>query len=588
MIFVKGEKKQSGNDSVTRRGKYTAIFVVPLVVFVLAIMMKNAAGPYWLGPNFDPSYQYLINSLHVLEGKTPSHFEHPGTTLQILGAVVIKAFHLFEGNRAVVDAVLTSPEFYLHAIFICMLIICILILICIGLYSFTKSGSILFAILIQSTAIGFCTYFKGRIVLPPIINISPEAMFIIVCYFYMFLVVKLYYKKDNNYFWITSMLGAVCAMGFVTKTTFLPLLILPVILLPGYKSKLMFLFSLILFSGTFLFPVRGEYSKIFYGFMGLAVHRNRFDYGAAQGSILDVDKFFSNLLLTLEFKPLWVISIVVSVITIISYFILKRKITMLNSNKYRKIFKFITALTLVSVGQILIVSKHYGEYYLIPAISLIGLLYGFYYLAIRELNISKKLVAAIIMIGVFTQTAYSMDYYRRLADLNYDLHRFSKNVYEKYSECMIINYYRSSSKKFALFFADSWGGKKEYADVLKLKYPNSFFYLSWDKDFRTFDEMVYLDNVDYKNNCVLVYGTRGQKFDGFVDCREIEFSRNEAISRIVSVASTQARLYYYSAKRFEKEKQFKKAFYAAFKAKERGFPNIEQYIRELGRQANIK
>ena len=567
--------------------KYLLVMVIPLIVLVLGLMMKKATGPYWLGPNSDPSYQYLINSLHVLEGKTPSHFEHPGTTLQILGAVVFKSFHLFDDNTTIIKAVLAKPELYLNAVFLSMLIPFILILIGIGLYSCSKSQSIMFACLIQSTGLVFCKFYNIKIVLPPIVNINPEMLIIIVSFLCILTMLKLYFKESKKCLWESIAFGIICATGFISKTTFIPLLLLPFLLLPGLRQKIIFFITFIFSSIVFTLPARAAYSKMLYGFKGLAVHKNRFDYGAAEKSIIDADQFIANFISIFKFKPFWVVAVFASVIGMIVYSVLRQKDTFEYPEKYKKIFKYILAITLVSLGQILIVSKHYAAHYLIPAISLLGLLLGFYYLAIRQSQIKKSIVAFFLIAGICAQTAQAFVYYKNLSALHGDLYEFSKSVHKKYDKCQIINYYRASSQKFALFYGDSWGGKKEYSQILKQMYPGSYFYLSWDKDFRTFDKMVRLDSIDLERNCVMAYGSRNEKFDGFVDAQEMEFIRNEGISRIKKIASTESRLMFYAAKRFEGEKKYDKAFYAAYKAMQTGLPNIDKYVYELGSKAGV-
>src|SRR3989338_8023218 len=94
----------------------SSLFIIPFIVAVSAFFFRQAAGPYWLGPNFDPSYIYLMNSMYLLDGITPIFVDHPGTTVELLGAAVIKCltFGLTSAQR--LDRVITDPEYLLHAI----------------------------------------------------------------------------------------------------------------------------------------------------------------------------------------------------------------------------------------------------------------------------------------------------------------------------------------------------------------------------------------------------------------------------------------------------------------------------------------
>jgi hypothetical protein len=68
---------------------YLAILVVPILLFCFPLILRSYHGPYYLGYNSDPAYAYLLNSLNILNGVPPGHTDHPGTTVQLLGAVGI-------------------------------------------------------------------------------------------------------------------------------------------------------------------------------------------------------------------------------------------------------------------------------------------------------------------------------------------------------------------------------------------------------------------------------------------------------------------------------------------------------------------
>ena len=65
--------------------------VIPAGLFLSSIFLHAIAGSYYLSGIFDPEYVYLLNSLNLLNIQPPSHTDHPGTTLQIFGAIVIRS-----------------------------------------------------------------------------------------------------------------------------------------------------------------------------------------------------------------------------------------------------------------------------------------------------------------------------------------------------------------------------------------------------------------------------------------------------------------------------------------------------------------
>ncbi|MBK7157851.1 MAG: hypothetical protein IPH77_04655 [Ignavibacteria bacterium] len=98
--------------------KYSLLFVLPVILFITAHILKVVQGPYYLN-FYDPSYVYLINSLNLaqLSGYGVGFIDHPGIPLQVFGAIVIKSFHFIDNvNQDLVNDVLTRPESYLNFI----------------------------------------------------------------------------------------------------------------------------------------------------------------------------------------------------------------------------------------------------------------------------------------------------------------------------------------------------------------------------------------------------------------------------------------------------------------------------------------
>ena len=67
--------------------------VLPALVVLAGAWFARCRTPitYWA----DPDYAYLLNALSLAEGAAPSHTQHPGTTAQEMGAVVLRLAHAF-------------------------------------------------------------------------------------------------------------------------------------------------------------------------------------------------------------------------------------------------------------------------------------------------------------------------------------------------------------------------------------------------------------------------------------------------------------------------------------------------------------
>ncbi len=56
---------------------------------VVGLFIAKVDGPYYNKNRSDPSYAYLFNALDIEQGVTPFLIQHPGTTVQLIGAAVI-------------------------------------------------------------------------------------------------------------------------------------------------------------------------------------------------------------------------------------------------------------------------------------------------------------------------------------------------------------------------------------------------------------------------------------------------------------------------------------------------------------------
>src|SRR6516225_9156134 len=96
------------------------LVIIPVSLFCLSTVLTKHHGAYFLRNNFDPDYNYLLNSLSVLYLRTPGHTDHPGTTLQILGAAILLlkwlGISLVGHRQTLADSVLAHPEEYLRTI----------------------------------------------------------------------------------------------------------------------------------------------------------------------------------------------------------------------------------------------------------------------------------------------------------------------------------------------------------------------------------------------------------------------------------------------------------------------------------------
>src|SRR5437763_13417844 len=103
----KPRPKMSTRANLRWRG-WLAQLLLPLLLACILIRLTADRGPFWLGPNSDGSYQYLFNSLLVMNDLPPCHIIHPGTTVQTLGSLLLAMTTPGQGVEAMTDHVLAA------------------------------------------------------------------------------------------------------------------------------------------------------------------------------------------------------------------------------------------------------------------------------------------------------------------------------------------------------------------------------------------------------------------------------------------------------------------------------------------------
>src|SRR5476649_1503639 len=85
--------------------------LIPALTGLCVCALRCARGPHWFAANLDPDYCYLLNSVSIAELNAPGHYHHPGTTVQMAGACVVRIAHLLTGTGTLRQDVLSAPEF---------------------------------------------------------------------------------------------------------------------------------------------------------------------------------------------------------------------------------------------------------------------------------------------------------------------------------------------------------------------------------------------------------------------------------------------------------------------------------------------
>ncbi len=453
---------------------------MPILVLIISLCCKSSVGEYYTGGYFDPAYAYLMNSLNLsqMSGYGVGHIDHPGTPVQIAGAVIIKLFYTLENkNTDIVSDVISNPEYYLTRINLAFIFLTSLALFILGFSAFRKTGKLFTSCLLQLTLLYPSTVYDH------FTDVSSESLFIVAIL--LFITVIIFYSFGNNDFTRNTNLkyilcfSLVCGFGLACKIIFLPLLIIPLLLIKRNSFKLLFLSLTFISFIIFVIPaISMEHILKYYDWLrGIAMHSGK--YGTGREDIIETSSYLENIrkIFTSDF------SFTAAYFLILAGLILRLFKNFRDKIRHHRLSNVLTGIFLAMTFQILIVAKHFDSRYMIPAYMLCvpGLIILSLMLCDFFPAYSKKIPVffgcTILSISLFRiaeiYTEYSQ-YSEKLAE-TVNLDNFLK---VKYSDCLVINSNIADNIVYCLYFGADWSGAekdKYYSEIGRL-YPENFYF----------------------------------------------------------------------------------------------------------------
>lgn len=334
------------------------IYFIPLISILWSIYLLHIAGPFYLS-RIDPEFVYLLNGLNSanLDFYRIGHIDHPGTPFQILTGIFIWITFLVAGQGNMVEDVIARPELYLTFSTILLAVIMATVLLWFGKIIYKNNGSLLELLILQSAV------FIGNVLIDLPARYIPDRFLEILVLVFSGLCYQYFYAKDYTGKKFAIYSGIVMGIGFITKFNFLPLLLVPFMVVNGKKNKMIYIGTFMLTAFIMFLPVIKEFAY-FRGFITSIITHDGL-YGGGSEQVFNAQAFWHNSLLIFKDNLAFTIVVILSIIGL-SFLIFKpdkRK-----SNKHE--FLFYIANVLAILIAVVMVSKHYKSYYLIPVVSL--------------------------------------------------------------------------------------------------------------------------------------------------------------------------------------------------------------------------
>lgn len=492
------------------RNPSVILSIVPALLALVGVVLLYNMYPIHINSGIgfgqDPAYQYLFAGVDILQGHAPLHTDHPGTPLQTLIAGIIASSWFVLWSLGVMplglfDSVLRSPEIFLGTTSAVLLIITSAANFYFGrrVYQVTQQYSI--ALACQFVPLLYVA------VIPNVVYPTPEALLLALSITLMGVLAPVVLSAGSVRRQFSqsaaNWAGVVCGLGVATKLTFVPLLGL---LLLFKTPRLIFraCFVCILAWLVGVLPIWPRLGTMFQWFYSLLM--NSGIHGSGERTVFSAQQLQSAIgWLLSQFSFFYYVVAAVSCLLILGLLLkIFQKITMnvgkaswLSSIKVKPPIRAIsgddllTAIVflLVCAVQTLMVAKHLGPGYMVPALPLTLLAFAWLLNGQQVLQVSKALqkvfglccLAAVLWTAAVSTTlairSLAQDRQKGL-----DSHAAIQQAIARYDQPLLIGAFNCNFAECALWFGMSLVPEME----LKMGpvTPNFYYYDIFNKTLR--------------------------------------------------------------------------------------------------------
>jgi len=480
------------------------LLIFPLVLLVIGFSFDRTRY------GTDPESAYLFNGLNIAMLQSVGLYEHPGTTAHSFNAVVISVVHQFRHNGTDLETdVLTNSEFYIEVLRRSYIILNALLLFFLGLTALALLKNIWLALSLQ-----LVPFLSVTLVEEISTKIAPEQLLFSSSLLLIMLILKYYTSVNQNSKWFPVLFGFLCGFGLVSKFTFLPMLVIPFIILKGARNKFIYLITIIPSFILFTLPAAPAYKLMIKWYLALGSHTGT--YGQGEKGFINLPMYLQSLIDLSVFNKALVIAILSSFLLLLV--ILLRSLSKKESLKKEET-SYIAALFIALAGSVVMVAKHYhSNHYLFPALSMTTLVFVFIYLWFFPVNMQEvafkryKFIAP-SMFAVFLLFTLLNIPYLTLAYEGYRLSNKSTDetmarIEKDYQGYVKTYYYPGSFNEMSQL---RWGNvyaRRYHTDALMKLFPEGLFYNVWEKNFQLWETTILPDEFlkKYGGRILLIGG----------------------------------------------------------------------------------
>lgn len=460
------------------------LLIVPLVWLVIGFRFDRTKY------GTDPESAYLFNGLNIAMGESVGLYHHPGGTVQIYSAIVIRITHFLRATGTdLQDDVLLNSELYIEVLRKGLIAINALIMFLMGLAALIWLKNIWLATLLQMSP-----FLSATIIELSFTKVSPEPLVFMSLMLLIILILKYYTSQDQKNNWFPVLFGILCGFGLATRITFIPILIIPFLILRGQLNKFLFLLAIIPSFVLFTLPLIPVYKTMFYWFRDIGTHTGA--YGQGDTGLIDTNYYLNSIINISKSNIEFIFAIVISIVLLLVIVI---------SPKFKKSFQqrrepvYIIAFLIAQAVTLLAVAKQYNNQYLVGALCLTGITFIFIFLYIKSILVERKkynesysvLLLIIVFLGftILTIPKLSMAY-TGYQQSNKSIDETIARIERDYRGFVKTYYYPASFNQYAQL---RWGNvyaKQLHTNRLQELFPEGIFYNAWEKTFQFWETTI--------------------------------------------------------------------------------------------------
>jgi len=524
-----------------KKYQWLLLAIIPALYSLGGVYFNQLIGIFSLR-NMDPEYIYFLSGMGIANGHFHlGHFDNPGTPLQvIIGLTYRLVYWIRPGDLPFMDDVFLNSDLYLNMANHVVVLLTSAALYTGGIIMLKSSGKLAFALLIQTLPFySEITYdIIGRLV-PELLMPLPALLLILLTFSHVTGEEK---QMTRNK---VLALAAITAFGLSIKMSWLPLAIIPLFLMPGWRYKLHYVLLTVAAFLLFALPATLEYKNFYLWMKGLFVHSG--NYGSGEANFLDTTLFLQNFLTILKTTPTLFYCLALLTLSSIIY------LTFRNKEKNGTSVLWLSAGVATAILlHLALASKHYSYRYLIPTLTLIPLTAMLSFEMIHRVSPglwNNRIILFITLLlfipGVKKQVVSAQIRSKGIGEEmagKRDTWHQARALPGNCVKIIVSQGYGAPFQDYVIMYSTAWGGPrmKDYRETLGRLYPDTYHYSTWDKQVKTFGPPFSAAEVRHSGKPVVVYLEK--------DTREL---MEETLSRLITPAdsvTTATRLIYSNPK----------------------------------------